>query len=84
MSMFNEEAERGRHRWTVSDEGLDEILNWCKFRMELAEIMPNQFENNTENPNELDLDYKVALLMLVLIEEEYTRRGKVLPFRFEI
>lgn len=84
MSMFDEETENGRNRWTVSDAGLDEILNWCKFRLELAEILPDQFENSTENPEELDLDYKVALLMLVLIEEEYTRRGKVLPFRFEI
>lgn len=80
-SIFDEETDSGGEHWTVSDEGLDEIFAWCKFRFELAKIMPNQFEVDTDNPQELDQDYKVALLMLVLLEEEYNRRGKELPFR---
>lgn len=77
MSLFEEEIEEGKIRLTISDEGLEEIASWCNFKLALAGISPAHFGQSDE---ELDEDYKVALLTFFILEEAYNRRGKTLPF----
>lgn len=68
----SEEAGDGSFFYALTEQGLETIANWCRFRMELRRMAPNQYINEA---GEVEEEQQLALLVWFLVREAYEFRG---------
>lgn len=68
-SLFDQGAEEDSYR--INEAGLNEILGWCRFKLQTAELMGI--------PPEEDEEGQMALLVFFILSEAYHNRGLQIP-----
>lgn len=68
--------DKDPNEFTITEEGLGEIANWCRFHLELGRLSPSfSFEEN----GDLTYELKIAFLVWFILVEAYNKRGLNAP-----
>lgn len=70
-----DEPEEG---FGVTQKGLDILLQWCRLKLQVADIL-GRFDDPDDEPGLFDDDTTIPWLVLFLVTEAYLNRGLPLP-----
>lgn len=60
----------------ITEKGLGEIADWCRFNLELGRLSPGF---SFDQDGEVSSEFKIAILVWFILQEAYERRGLSLP-----
>lgn len=61
---------------TITEAGLGEIADWCRFQLELGRISPSF---SFDEKGELNTEVKIAILVWFILHEAYASRKMQMP-----
>lgn len=60
----------------ITEKGLGEIADWCRFNLELSRFSPDFFVNED---GEIASELRIAVLVWFILVEAYNHRGFSIP-----
>ena len=71
-----ESHEENPELFAITEKGLGEIADWCRFHLELGRVSPSF---SFDKDGEVSQEFKIALLVWFILLEAYSNRKLEMP-----